>query len=88
MQNCDIVCVHLTSHFLVINVSFVMSVVYVTEETGHDEWVEFNSSLYIISNQTGSWTKGREDCKNRGADLMVIDSDDEQVQSVCPCLCH
>ncbi|XP_055360995.1 CD209 antigen-like protein C [Betta splendens] len=41
-------------------------------------WTMFNNSLYFLSNEPGSWTKGRDDCIKREAHLVVIDSDKEQ----------
>ncbi|MEQ2254014.1 hypothetical protein ILYODFUR_038555 [Ilyodon furcidens] len=38
----------------------------------------FGCSCYYLSTSSGSWDEGREDCKNRGGDLLVIDSADEQ----------
>ncbi|XP_026233127.1 CD209 antigen-like protein E [Anabas testudineus] len=41
-------------------------------------WTKFWCSCYLLSTKTGSWTTGREDCRTRGADLVVIDSIEEQ----------
>ncbi|XP_045910505.1 C-type lectin domain family 4 member E-like [Micropterus dolomieu] len=41
-------------------------------------WRMFLCSCYLLSNKSGLWTKGRQDCRNRGADLVVIDSAEEQ----------
>ncbi|XP_026232134.1 CD209 antigen-like protein E [Anabas testudineus] len=41
-------------------------------------WTNFWCSCYVLSTESGSWTIGREDCRTRGADLVVIDSDTEQ----------
>uniref|UniRef100_A0A8C4EKZ1 C-type lectin domain-containing protein n=1 Tax=Dicentrarchus labrax TaxID=13489 RepID=A0A8C4EKZ1_DICLA len=41
-------------------------------------WRMFMCSCYLLSNESGSWARGREDCRNRGADLVVIDSTEEQ----------
>ncbi|KAF3694511.1 C-type lectin domain family 17, member A Prolectin [Channa argus] len=38
----------------------------------------FSYSCYLLSTESGSWTKGREDCRKRGADLVVINSAEEQ----------
>uniref|UniRef100_A0A3B4UNM5 C-type lectin domain-containing protein n=1 Tax=Seriola dumerili TaxID=41447 RepID=A0A3B4UNM5_SERDU len=35
-------------------------------------------SCYFLSVQSGSWGKGRQDCRARGADLVIIDSLKEQ----------
>ncbi|XP_045910715.1 CD209 antigen-like protein A [Micropterus dolomieu] len=42
------------------------------------EWRMFLCSCYLLSSEAGSWTKGRQDCRNRGADLVIIDSAKEQ----------
>ncbi|XP_035860070.1 C-type lectin domain family 10 member A-like [Sander lucioperca] len=42
------------------------------------EWRMFSSSCYLLSAESGSWEKGRQYCRDRGADLMVIDSSEEQ----------
>ncbi|XP_038577163.1 C-type lectin domain family 4 member E-like isoform X2 [Micropterus salmoides] len=41
-------------------------------------WRIFLCSCYLLSSKTASWTEGRQDCRNRGADLVVIDSAEEQ----------
>ncbi|MEQ2213689.1 hypothetical protein XENOCAPTIV_019196 [Xenoophorus captivus] len=42
-------------------------------------WSMFSCSCYYLSTSSGSWDEGREDCRNRGGDLLVIDGADEQV---------
>ncbi|XP_068560734.1 CD209 antigen-like protein C isoform X2 [Cebidichthys violaceus] len=41
-------------------------------------WRMFSCACYLISEESGSWDKGRLDCRDRGADLVVISSTDEQ----------
>ncbi|XP_039674623.1 CD209 antigen-like protein A [Perca fluviatilis] len=41
-------------------------------------WSMFSSSCYLLSAESGSWEKGRQDCRDRGADLVVIESSQEQ----------
>ncbi|XP_067371583.1 CD209 antigen-like isoform X2 [Channa argus] len=41
-------------------------------------WTKFNCSFYFLSTESGSWTKAREDCQNKGADLVIINSAEEQ----------
>ncbi|KAK2840208.1 hypothetical protein Q5P01_013948 [Channa striata] len=41
-------------------------------------WRIFSCSCYFISSVSGSWERGRDDCRAKGADLVVIDSDEEQ----------
>ncbi|KAM9449573.1 C-type lectin domain family 4 member E-like [Clarias gariepinus] len=41
-------------------------------------WRGFNSSLYYISTENKDWEKSRQDCRERGADLAVVNSKGEQ----------
>ncbi|XP_067371574.1 CD209 antigen-like protein C [Channa argus] len=41
-------------------------------------WKILHFSCYFISRVSGSWKRGRQDCKDREADLVVIDSAEEQ----------
>ncbi|XP_051793886.1 CD209 antigen-like protein A [Acanthochromis polyacanthus] len=38
----------------------------------------FSCSCYLLSQESGSWNKSREDCRSKGADLVVINSAEEQ----------
>ncbi|XP_053474883.1 CD209 antigen-like protein C [Ictalurus furcatus] len=40
-------------------------------------WILFNSNLYYISTEKKSWTESREDCRERGADLVIINNAEE-----------
>uniref|UniRef100_A0A8P4KPB0 C-type lectin domain-containing protein n=1 Tax=Dicentrarchus labrax TaxID=13489 RepID=A0A8P4KPB0_DICLA len=44
------------------------------------EWVDFNDSVYYISSIKKTWNASRDDCLKKGADLMIINSEEEQVQ--------
>ncbi|XP_033985045.1 CD209 antigen-like protein C isoform X1 [Trematomus bernacchii] len=41
-------------------------------------WVYFNHSFYYISAIRKSWQESRDDCQQRNADLIIINSKDEQ----------
>uniref|UniRef100_A0A3Q4GCN5 C-type lectin domain-containing protein n=1 Tax=Neolamprologus brichardi TaxID=32507 RepID=A0A3Q4GCN5_NEOBR len=41
-------------------------------------WVYFRGSFYYISYIKKSWSDSREDCLQRGADLVIISSTEEQ----------
>ncbi|XP_030276593.1 CD209 antigen-like protein E isoform X2 [Sparus aurata] len=41
-------------------------------------WVYFHPSFYYISSIKKSWTDSRDDCLQRGADLIIINTKDEQ----------
>ncbi|XP_034544302.1 CD209 antigen-like protein E [Notolabrus celidotus] len=41
-------------------------------------WVYYSGSFYYISSLKKTWLESRADCQNRGADLMIINSREEQ----------
>ncbi|XP_047434291.1 CD209 antigen-like protein C [Mugil cephalus] len=41
-------------------------------------WVSFNGSFYYVSSTKKTWQDSRNDCLQRGADLMIINSQEEQ----------
>ncbi|XP_044222475.1 hepatic lectin-like [Thunnus albacares] len=41
-------------------------------------WRMFRCSCYFLSSESSSWFTGRQDCREKGADLVVIDSTEEQ----------
>ncbi|XP_071338318.1 CD209 antigen-like protein E [Trachinotus anak] len=41
-------------------------------------WRMFSCTCYFFSTESGSWEKGREDCRAKGADLVVIDSPEQR----------
>ncbi|XP_022523703.2 C-type lectin domain family 12 member B-like [Astyanax mexicanus] len=44
------------------------------------EWKKFGSSFYFFSTEQKTWTYARKDCRERGADLVIINSEEEQVR--------
>ncbi|KAM4550828.1 uncharacterized protein V3H82_019887 isoform 1-T1 [Fundulus diaphanus] len=43
-----------------------------------DGWARFGCSCYCKYKETKLWTESRKHCQDRGADLVIIDSPDEQ----------
>ncbi|XP_008294774.1 C-type lectin domain family 4 member M-like isoform X2 [Stegastes partitus] len=46
--------------------------------TQHCEWVNFDSSAYCVSSTMKNWQESRDDCIQKGADLVIINSQEEQ----------
>ncbi|XP_062421138.1 asialoglycoprotein receptor 2-like [Pungitius pungitius] len=43
-----------------------------------ERWRRFRSSCYLLSPRDDSWENGRKNCRDQGADLVIIDSLEEQ----------
>ncbi|XP_064870407.1 C-type lectin domain family 4 member M-like [Oncorhynchus nerka] len=48
------------------------------KQTCPERWQKVESSWYFLSTETKTWKESREDCLERGADLVIINSDKEQ----------
>ncbi|XP_077946977.1 C-type lectin domain family 4 member E-like isoform X1 [Gasterosteus aculeatus] len=48
------------------------------KKTCPEGWTMFRCSCYLLSTRDGSWENGRKDCRDKGADLVIIDSLEEQ----------
>ncbi|XP_039455862.1 asialoglycoprotein receptor 2-like [Oreochromis aureus] len=44
------------------------------EKVCPEGWRMFCHSCYVLSEKLGSWDEGRDDCRSKGADLVVIES--------------
>ncbi|XP_047456152.1 CD209 antigen-like protein A [Mugil cephalus] len=53
------------------------------KKTCPEGWKMFSYTCHFFSEASGSWDEGRQDCRNRGADLVVIDSPEEQTSVSC-----
>ncbi|XDV54192.1 hypothetical protein PO909_022541 [Leuciscus waleckii] len=42
------------------------------------EWILYKCHYYFISSDKKSWTESRRDCRERGADLIIINNREEQ----------
>ncbi|GLD65041.1 C-type lectin domain family 4 member M-like protein [Lates japonicus] len=41
-------------------------------------WRSFGSKYYYISSEQKTWEESREDCRQKGTDLVIINSEEEQ----------
>ncbi|CAI5692049.1 unnamed protein product [Oreochromis niloticus] len=48
------------------------------EEKCPDRWRRFGSSCYFKSTESKTWSDSRRDCQDKGADLVTINSKEEQ----------
>ncbi|XP_070965365.1 C-type lectin domain family 4 member E-like [Oncorhynchus clarkii lewisi] len=56
----------------------IQAKLFVIEQHCQEGWRYFDSSLYFLSTEEKTWKQSREDCKGRGADLVIINSREEQ----------
>ncbi|KAL3966390.1 C-type lectin domain family 4 member E [Sarotherodon galilaeus] len=49
------------------------------EEKCPDRWTRFGSSCYFKSTEAKHWQESRRDCQDKGADLVMINSKEEQI---------
>ncbi|KAG9330044.1 hypothetical protein JZ751_027452, partial [Albula glossodonta] len=48
------------------------------EDSCPQGWIKFSSSCYYISRETKTWSESRQYCREREADLVIINNKEEQ----------
>ncbi|KAM9398917.1 uncharacterized protein ACWYII_031338 [Salvelinus alpinus] len=48
------------------------------KQTCPEGWQQFESSCYFLFTEAKTWEESRQDCRGRGADLVIINSDEER----------
>ncbi|XP_045070734.1 CD209 antigen-like protein E [Coregonus clupeaformis] len=56
----------------------IQAKLFVIEQLCQRGWRYFDSSLYFLSTEKKTWEESRQDCLERGADLVIIKSTEEQ----------
>uniref|UniRef100_A0A4W5LPP2 C-type lectin domain-containing protein n=1 Tax=Hucho hucho TaxID=62062 RepID=A0A4W5LPP2_9TELE len=56
----------------------IQAKLFVIEQHCKVGWRYFDSSLYFLSTEMKTWEESRQDCLERGADLVIINSREEQ----------
>uniref|UniRef100_A0A673Y8H0 CD209 antigen-like protein E n=2 Tax=Salmo trutta TaxID=8032 RepID=A0A673Y8H0_SALTR len=56
----------------------IQAKLFVIEQQCQEGWRYFDSRYYFLSTEKKTWEKSRQDCLERGADLVVINSREEQ----------
>ncbi|XP_071264068.1 C-type lectin domain family 4 member E-like [Salvelinus alpinus] len=69
-----LLCLLLLAGIIGLSVSFQL-----TAKTCTEGWQKFGCSCYYNSTVKNTWDYARKDCLSRGADLVIINSEDEQV---------
>ncbi|XP_031693488.1 C-type lectin domain family 4 member E isoform X1 [Oncorhynchus kisutch] len=51
---------------------------YTVGKCSNPGWNKFESCWYFVSSETKTWSESRQDCMERGADLMIVNSREKQ----------
>ncbi|XP_029622273.1 CD209 antigen-like protein 2 [Salmo trutta] len=57
----------------------IQAKLFVIEHQCQEGWRYFDSRLYFLSTEKKTWKESRQDCLERGADLVIINSREEQI---------
>ncbi|XP_020324392.1 CD209 antigen-like protein E isoform X2 [Oncorhynchus kisutch] len=56
----------------------IQAKLFVIEQYCQEGWRYFDSKFYFLSTEKKTWKQSRQDCLDRGADLVIINSREEQ----------
>ncbi|XP_064859745.1 CD209 antigen-like protein E isoform X3 [Oncorhynchus nerka] len=56
----------------------IQAKLFVIEQHCQERWIYFDSKFYFLSTEKKTWKQSRQDCLDRGADLVIINSREEQ----------
>ncbi|XP_053335462.1 C-type lectin domain family 4 member E-like [Clarias gariepinus] len=73
-----LIAVFLVMLCLLLTAIIVLWIKYPNLKESQTRWNYTNSSVYIIINEQKSWTESRKNCRETGADLVIITSREEQ----------
>uniref|UniRef100_A0A3Q4HVJ3 C-type lectin domain-containing protein n=1 Tax=Neolamprologus brichardi TaxID=32507 RepID=A0A3Q4HVJ3_NEOBR len=76
-----ILCLSLLSVFLITGyllVWIVSCLMFLPEKTCPTGWEMFSGVCYFLSGTSANWDEARRDCRDKGADLVLIESSKEQ----------
>uniref|UniRef100_A0A3B1K7X4 C-type lectin domain-containing protein n=1 Tax=Astyanax mexicanus TaxID=7994 RepID=A0A3B1K7X4_ASTMX len=69
-------------YFYSVKYIFTIEEIIVLEKMHSDEWKKFGNSFYYFSTEQKNWSEARQDCRDRGADLVIINSEEEQTEQL------